>query len=238
MKKILLLITLPLIYCFSLSAQVTQEEADVIVRDRMQSELKFFTLHAKKDVQLEGIILTTSTEEIIELNYAAWLYYVNYVGEVNGKYLIVKASNGNLLEVNTKNDEIPNNLTTWRLVSNIIDIIKGEWSWIKTTGGIGGQTSDNEFKSIVRFLSQNEDASINYEVIVEDTLYSNGSFQLYPHYDLEWYYEIPDIKLPHQTWTNWDWMLILTGILNNNTLRLFEGCMDCYYYHYTKINKK
>jgi len=40
---------------------------------------------------------------------------VNYAGETNGKYLVVKESNGNLLEVNAKNDE----LDGWRVVPNI-----------------------------------------------------------------------------------------------------------------------
>jgi hypothetical protein len=238
MKKIFLLIVASFVLITTLSAQVSQEEADIIVLKRMQSELKFFTLHAMQDIQLEGKTLTTSKGELFELGYAAWLYYVNYVGETNGKYLFVKANNGNLLEINTTLDELPNNLIEWRLVSNIIDIIKGEWSWIKTIGGIGGFTFDNEFKSIVRFLSQNEDSSINYEVVVEDTLFSHGSFQLFPHTYSEWYYNIPDIELPHETWMNWDWVLILTEIPGNNTLLFGDGAIDGYYYYYEKLNKK
>jgi hypothetical protein len=126
----------------------------------------------------------------------------------------------------------------WRLVSNIIDIIKGEWSWIKKYGGISGSTFDNEFKSVVRFLSQNEDSSINYEVFVEDTLFSNGSFLFYPFADTEWYYNIPDIILPHETWTNWDWVLVIIEILGNNILRFEDGCSDGYSYYYEKINYK
>jgi hypothetical protein len=240
MKKILLFLALPLVYCFSLSAQITQEEADEIVKERMQSELKFFTLHALKEVQT-GFEITTATDEWLQLEYSCWVYYARYPEETFGKYLIVKAANGNLLEVNTKNDKRPDDLLEWRLVSNIIDIIKGEWSWIETYGGIFGHTYENEFKSIVRILSQNEDASINYEVMVEDTLFSNGSFQLYPEPSSEWYYNIPDIKLPHSIGMPpeaIDWMLVIIRIPNYNTLYFMEGADDGFYYYYKKINKK
>ena len=117
MKKLLLLIFLSLIYSFSLSAQITQEQADEIVKERMQSELKFFTLHAKEEVQT-GFEIITSIGETLELNYPCWVYYVNYADETNGKYLIVKESNGNLLEVNTKNDEEPDGLEDWRIIDD------------------------------------------------------------------------------------------------------------------------
>ena len=115
MKKLLLLIFLPLIYSFSLSAQITQEQADEIVKERMQSELKFFTLHAKEEVQT-GFEIITSIGETLELNYPCWVYYANYPEETFGKYLIVKTDNGNLLEVNTKNDEKPDGLEDWRII--------------------------------------------------------------------------------------------------------------------------
>jgi hypothetical protein len=41
---------------------------------------------------------------------------VNFTEETNGKYLIVKESNGNILEANVKNDEGPEDLEGWRIV--------------------------------------------------------------------------------------------------------------------------
>jgi len=116
MKKIFPLIFMPLISLFSLSAQITQTDADSIVKKRMSNETLDFTIFAKEDVQT-GFEIATSTGEILELDYPCWVYYVNFIDVTNGKYLIVKESNGNLLEINTKNDTIPNGLEEWRLVS-------------------------------------------------------------------------------------------------------------------------
>jgi len=116
MKKIFPLIFMPLISLFSLSAQITQTDADSIVKKRMSNETLDFTIFAKEDVQT-GFEITTATGEVLELNYPCWIYYVNFIDETNGKYLIVKENNGNLLEINTKNDEAPDSLEEWRLVS-------------------------------------------------------------------------------------------------------------------------
>ena len=107
---------MPLISLFSLSAQITQTDADSIVKKRMSNETLDFTIFAKEDVQT-GFEIATSTGEILELDYPCWVYYVNFIDVTNGKYLIVKESNGNLLEINTKNDTIPNGLEEWKLVS-------------------------------------------------------------------------------------------------------------------------
>jgi hypothetical protein len=42
---------------------------------------------------------------------------VNYTGETNGKYLIIKENNGNLLEVNTRKDNDLDDLAEWRKVT-------------------------------------------------------------------------------------------------------------------------
>ena len=87
----------------------------------------------------------------------------------------------------------------------IMDTLKGEWSWTKTQGcwGIYG----NQFKSVLKILSQNEDASINYKVFVEDTLFSSGRLQYqYEHPFHGFFYSIilTNLTLPHniycQTW--------------------------------------
>jgi len=61
----------------------------------------------------------------------------------------------------------------------IMDSLRGEWHWTKwNRGGAVGGVIDNEFKSIIKILSQNEDGSINYEVFVQDTLFYRGNFQI------------------------------------------------------------
>jgi len=103
-------------FCFSLSAQITKEEADSIVIERMYVETKPCTIYAKEDLQAEGYTIETSNEEILELDYSAWVYYLNYASEAKSKYLIVKEENGNLLEINIKNSDVPNDLINWEVV--------------------------------------------------------------------------------------------------------------------------
>jgi len=121
---------------------------------------------------------------------------------------------------------------------NIMDTLKGEWNWVKTYTAKHG-IIDNEFKSILKVFSQNEDSSINYEVIVEDTLYYKGNFQL--QYD-QWNNKIINIKLPHwipSLLVDEKWIIyfgdILTKIPSENTLCFWAGDDDGYIYHYQKI---
>jgi hypothetical protein len=115
MKKFILLMVTPLVFVVTLSAQVSQEEADEIVQQRLEGETQPCSVYAKEGVQTEFEVLT-ATGETLELNYPAWVYYVSYADETNGKYLIVKESNGNLLEINTKNDTEPSDLAEWRVI--------------------------------------------------------------------------------------------------------------------------
>jgi len=134
MKQILLLLSLPFLSFFSLTAQITQEQADEIVIERLCNDTGDFTIYAKEDVQT-NFEITTSTGETIELAYPCWVYYADFMEETNGKYLIVKVSNGNLLEVNTKNDEGPEGVEEWRMVGKDIypiDIAFEEYSLSET----------------------------------------------------------------------------------------------------------
>jgi len=231
----------PLMFCFSLSAQITKEEADSIVIERMYAETKPCTIYAKEEVQT-GFEITTATSEVLELDYSCWVYYVNFTEIHNSKYLIVRTSNGNLLEVNAKNDDVPD-LEEWRILERpeapcycIMDTLKGEWSWIKKHGGYWGQTVDSEFKSIIKILSQNEDTSINYEVFVEDTLYYSGNFQIMPYGQLA---QTVNIKLPHRLPPSQDiWMFNFRDLewqWNENMLSFWDICIDGYWYYYQKI---
>jgi len=82
----------------------------------------------------------------------------------------------------------------------IMDTLRGEWRWVKTTDTRLRDTLDNEFESIVKILSQNEDGSINYEIFVEDTLFYRGSFEILQIWATGVF---TDIKLPHNYDVNW-----------------------------------
>jgi len=131
MKKLLLLIALPFMF-LTLSAQITQEQADIIVIEFFGNVSCDFTLYAKEDVQT-GFEITTTTGEILELSYPCWIYFVHFTDEVNGKYMIVKESNGNVLETNVKNDNGPDGLEDWRIVVKYPVEIPAEYSLV----GIG-----------------------------------------------------------------------------------------------------
>ena len=113
MKKIFLLITLPFMFFITLSAQITQEHADLIILGHLPNDTSAYTLYAKDTVQPNYVVLTAANEKL-KLNYPCWVYYVSFTGETESKYLIVKESNGNVLEVNAKNDEGPEDLEDWR----------------------------------------------------------------------------------------------------------------------------
>ena len=119
--------------------------------------------------------------------------------------------------------------------SCIMDTLKGDWIWIKRYGGLFGIAVDNEFKSVIKILSQNEDASINYEVFVEDTLFYIGSFQI-QNYD-QWGYANINIKLPHPAAEIYFGDMV-TEIPSENILCFWDGFMCPGFYYYKKITKE
>ena len=116
MKKLLFLTFLPFILFTATKAQTTQHEADDLVLERMSAETRLYSIYVKQGVQPTGTEITTSAGEIIELDYESWVYYVLYVDISQSKYLIVKKENGNLLEINLKNNETPEDLEEWKMV--------------------------------------------------------------------------------------------------------------------------
>jgi hypothetical protein len=95
----------------------------------MSQETRQYTLFAQKNVQ-PTFNITTSKEEILELDYPCWIYYVCYIEEADNNanhYLIVKEDNGSLLEVNTKNTSEPDDLAEWRGVK-VIEIPVTDYS--------------------------------------------------------------------------------------------------------------
>jgi len=140
MKKITILILLFAACALSLSAQVTQLQADSIALDRMSSDQRAYTLYAKQDLQDEGYTITTSQGEVFELDYPCWVYYVTYTNEIATKYLVVKESNGSLLEINVRNDEGPDDLSEWETLFTVPQIdfapIGAEWYYHHSGAGL------------------------------------------------------------------------------------------------------
>jgi len=126
MKKVFLIIT-PFVFLSTLSAQITREEADEIVLERMSREIPPYTVYAETDGR-EGAIITTSAGEVIELDYACWVYYIRNAIPINesptsGRYLIVNKNSENLLTIHTKDDFGANDMAAWRIVTE--ETLKG-----------------------------------------------------------------------------------------------------------------
>lgn len=116
----------------------------------------------------------------------------------------------------------------------IMDTLKGEWSWVKKIGGFFGENIDNQYKSVLNILSQNEDGTINYEVFKDDILFYRGSFQ----YQYIWWAGIRvDIVLPHYPLSFWYIVPTGTGEWPKDTLIFWMGAMDGYEFYYQKIKK-
>ena len=116
MKKVNI-IFLVLFVCCALapSAQITKKQADEMVLEHLSQESLPYSLFAKEDVQ-NNMIIETAVGEILELDYACWVYYINYADTDSSYYLVVKETNGNLLAVNPKSKSIPEDLVEWRIL--------------------------------------------------------------------------------------------------------------------------
>ena len=129
MNRILLL-TATLFACLYVQAdQITKEEADNIVLERMSPETRQYTIYAKDGVQ-QKMTITSVDGEVLDVNYKFWCYYIEYIDNT-GKYIILKESNGNLLEVNVKGDAKPEDLEEWRIVEAMqISLVNTKWKLI------------------------------------------------------------------------------------------------------------
>jgi len=122
MKKLILSMLIFIAWATSLSAQITREQADKIVLEYFQNEVTSpYFLYVNTNAPSEaGIAITTFQEETFTAKYPCWAYYLNEFPEITEpaqhRYLFVKENDGNLLEVITSNDMIPD-LTAWEEVS-------------------------------------------------------------------------------------------------------------------------
>ena len=149
MKKTLFLLVVSFTFCAALSAQVSRLKADEMVFKRMSKEAQYFEVYGKGDLQTE-ITISTTVGETIELDYACWVYYV--VNTDAGRYLIVNKSNGNVLEVKSKDMAIPENFENWRLVKNPADVENAtvyagtKWKFVGIVDALSGSITELEPK--------------------------------------------------------------------------------------------
>ena len=173
MKKILLLLAAPFVFFSVLTAQITREEADEIVLNRMSQETQSYIVYAKEDIQAEMTIITANEEEL-ELSYPCWVYYISYTE--SGRYLIVNESNGNVLEVNARNDDRLEELAEWRIVP--IKIPLGRWTVVQVAveKNTGGNIETNVYNSAAElqgfFIPCIQEMEINEQTIT--VRYPNG----------------------------------------------------------------
>ena len=118
MKKALILMSILVAFMTILPAQITREQADAIVMKYLQNKnIEYDTLYFNiKAPSAEGITITTSNEEIFRAKYACWTYYLSENEFLRCRYLFVKESNGNLLEVIANNDLSEQDSTQWKAV--------------------------------------------------------------------------------------------------------------------------
>jgi len=172
MKKIILLLVAFFVFLSTSLAQITQTVADSIVLERMQTETREHTVYAKKEVQTEGVSIATSMNEILELDYPSWVYYIHYADQAEEiattrRYLVVKESNGNVLEVKTKNDAIPNNSEAWRIIPEEPQV---RLSW---TGEFNCEHYPLD-SVVITNRSNGKRAVFHYP----DTVYTNGKIEI------------------------------------------------------------
>jgi len=137
------------------SAQTTQEQADSIVSERLNGETQLYIVYAKEDVQ-KDMIITSVAGERLKMNYSCWVYYIHYADSGQGRYLIVKESNGNLLEVNAKSGAEPDDLAEWRIVP--IEIFFTEFSiGVASGGGCRWSINNINFNNQIVVFNNNEE---------------------------------------------------------------------------------
>ncbi|MDR0367535.1 MAG: T9SS type A sorting domain-containing protein [Bacteroidales bacterium] len=124
MKRIIILILVLLASETFLSAQVTRTQADATVRKYLQDEMIAYSLlyvYADEPNE-EGISITTSNDETFKVKYACWAYYADESETAQRRYLFVRESNENLLEVIASND-LSSDPDKWNLVetSSVIE---------------------------------------------------------------------------------------------------------------------
>jgi hypothetical protein len=119
MKKIILLMLVLFACTASLLAQVTREQADVIVKDYIKTkEIRPYWLYAYIYIHAnapndEGVTVTTSNDETFKAKYACWAYYAKATTSSPILYKKKKKDNGSLVEIIAECDSYPVDADLW-----------------------------------------------------------------------------------------------------------------------------
>ena len=103
MKKKYRILMLVLPAWVALSA-ITREQADVVVRDYVQSAVTQPCVVYVKGFHPKGIEIITSKGETLKTQYACWVYCLNENEPAQRRYLFVQEESGSLLELIASND--------------------------------------------------------------------------------------------------------------------------------------
>ena len=155
MKKILLLLVALFAFYPVSSAQITQDEAIKTVFYYMHRSERYSwynTVFIKDSLQTE-VRIVSNAEEVIELDYACWVFYVKYFEDGADRFLIVNANNGNLLEVSTKINEEPIGWSGWTSLESNAErdfepsiFTRSKWKLAGIVDSISGDTLELEPK--------------------------------------------------------------------------------------------
>ncbi|MDR2971258.1 MAG: T9SS type A sorting domain-containing protein [Bacteroidales bacterium] len=166
MNKFTLSILILFVCAISLQAQITQEQAKTIVLEYLQNEVtpSYFLYTNAQEPSEENIVLTTLNEEIIEIEYACWAFYLNEHPNLNApcqhRYLFVKEDDGNLLELITSNDLGPTDLTEWTLVYVSPEYMDATLSNLSISVGALEPVFSNDIYNYVVNLVEKEEITI------------------------------------------------------------------------------
>jgi hypothetical protein len=108
----------------------------------------------------------------------------------------------------------------------VFDSLQGTWNWHTTYDAKKGLI-ENEFQAKIKFLSINNDTTINYATYKNGTLYKSGKLKIS---NTNWGKKIePDI-IPNSTVGD----EIYFEFVTIDSLRFYKRCNDCPFYYYSK----
>jgi len=102
-----------------ITPQVAREDADEIVLEYINIESWPYTVYVKENVQAAGTTITTTAGEILKFDSLCWVYCIDYANNAASTYLLVNGNNGNLLEINTRSNAMPDDLAEWKVIAPI-----------------------------------------------------------------------------------------------------------------------
>jgi len=123
------------------------------------------------------------------------------------------------------------NLSDSSLVSTqypLFDSLQGEWQWYNTYDAKKGLI-ENGFEAVIKFLSVNQDSSINFQTIKEGTIYKSGKITISQS---KFGYKVSQNIVPNYTAIDEIYFKFST----TDSISFFEDCNDCPIYYYKILN--